>query len=89
LERGLRELIQKAWTLVDFALERLENSESETQQAKWASVLSTAINTLSKLMDTAGVGKLEKDDLASLLSKIPKRIRKMVMQKIERAMDFE
>jgi len=89
LERGLSELIQKAWSLVDFALDKLEKTENGAQQAKWASILATAINTLSKLLDTAGVGKLEREDLASLFSRIPKRMRRVVMRKIERARDLD
>ena len=73
-ERDVSELIIKTWQLVDFCEWRLNDPEvEESEKIKWAGVLATAIGTLNKLLWKAGLGRMDKEDLAMLLSKIPKK----------------
>lgn len=79
----LADLITRTWRLIDYINERLANPElSENEKIRWAGVLASAIGTLNKLFYKAGVGKLSEDDLAMLLSKIPKKFRKMMRGKL-------
>jgi len=74
--KDLSELIARAWRTIDLAEERLNSPDlSEGEKIRWATVHANLIRTLSRLMAEAGVGRLEREDLATLLSRIPKRYR--------------
>ncbi len=85
-DRGLAELIQIAWKQVDLCITKLEDEETdERHKLMWSQNLAAYISRLDKLLWKAGAGKIEKEDLAKLLSKIPERYRKIVETKIKRS----
>ncbi len=74
--RGLSELIARAWRMIDLAEERLNDPDlSEGEKIRWAGVHSNLLGTLTRLMEKAGAGRLDGEDLATLLSRIPKKYR--------------
>jgi len=82
-ERGVQDLINEAWTLIDQAKARLQDSNvSENDKIRWAGVLANAIGSLNKLLWKAGMGKVDEEDLAQILSKIPEKYAKMVRGKL-------
>jgi uncharacterized membrane protein len=85
-EKGeLTELIARTWSLIDYIDERLQSSTvNEKDKIRWASVLASAIGALDKLFCKAGIGKFDKDDMAILLSKIPKKFSQIVRRRIEK-----
>lgn len=84
-ERGVQDLINETWILIDQAKERLKDPElAENDKIRWAGVLANAIGTLNKLLWKAGAGRLEEEDLASILSKVPEKYAKMVRKRISR-----
>ena len=80
----LAELITKTWSLIDYIEKRLKASTLENDKIRWAGVLASTIGTLNKLFYKAGIGKFDKDDMAILLSKIPKKFRQIVRRRIEK-----
>ena len=85
-KRGVQELIAKTWKQIDQAEERLADPNlDENDKIRWAGVLANLIGTLNRLLWKAGMGKMDGEDLASLLSKIPEKYAKAVkkMAKIE------
>jgi len=81
----LVELIARTWRLIDYISERLDDPAiDEKDKVRWAGVLATAIGTLNKLFYKAGIGKLSKDDMAILLSKIPKKFSEIVRRKMRK-----
>jgi len=84
-KRELTELITRTWSLIDYIDERLKSSTlNENDKIRWAGVLANAIGTLNKLFYKAGIGKFDKDDMAILLSKIPKKFSQIVRRRIEK-----
>ena len=82
-ERGVKELIAKTWKQIDQAEERLADPNlSENDKIRWAGVLANLIGTLNRLLWKAGMGKVDKEDLASILSKIPEKYVKIVKKGI-------
>ena len=78
-ERGVHELITETWRLIDQAKERLADPNlSENDKIRWAGVLANLIGTLNRLLWKAGMGKVDEEDLASILSKIPEKYVKIV-----------
>lgn len=81
----LVELIARTWSLVDYIDDRLKSSTlNENDKIRWAGVLASTIGTLNKLFYKAGIGKFDKDDMAILLSKIPKKYSQIVRRRIEK-----
>jgi len=81
----LAELIARTWSLINYIDARLKSSTlSENDKIRWAGVLAGTIGTLNKLFYKAGIGKFDKDDMATLLSKIPKKYRQIVRRRIEK-----
>ncbi|KPV62527.1 MAG: hypothetical protein AOA66_1309 [Candidatus Bathyarchaeota archaeon BA2] len=77
------ELIARTWRLINYIDERLDDSTvDEADKIRWAGVLANAIGTLNKLFYKAGVGKLDKDDMAIVLSKIPGKYSKIMMKRM-------
>lgn len=75
-ERGMNDLILKGWELIDLATEKTNDSNLEEKECiRWASLLGNTIDHLSRILERSGTSKLEKQDLATLLSKIPKKHR--------------
>ncbi|MDH5690948.1 MAG: hypothetical protein OEY81_05920 [Candidatus Bathyarchaeota archaeon] len=80
----LAELIARTWSLINYIDERLkEETVREAEKIRWARVLAKAIDTLNKLFYKAGVGKLNEDDMAILLSKIPKKFSIIVRRRMQ------
>ena len=78
-ERGVKELIAKTWKQIDQAEERLAGPDlSENDKIRWAGVLANLIGTLNRLLWKAGMGKVDEEDLAQILSKIPEKYVKVV-----------
>lgn len=78
-ERGINELIAETWKLIDQAKKSLSDPElGENDKIRWAGVLASAIGTLNKLLWKTGAGKVEEEDLATLLSKVPEKYSKIV-----------
>ena len=76
--RDFSELLSRAWRMIDLAEERLNSPDlSESEKIRWAGIHTSLIGTISKLMEKAGVGSLEREDLATLLSRIPKKYRSL------------
>jgi hypothetical protein len=70
MDKSLEDAIKEAWSLIDFIRERLkDNTLTEKDRAHWAGLLNEALRTLEKLYEKVGFGS--KDDLSTLLSKIP------------------
>lgn len=91
-ERGINELIIETWTLIDQAKKSLSDPElSENDKIRWAGVLASAIGTLNRLLWKAGAGKVDEEDLASILSKVPEKYAKMVKRRLngDENPDFE
>lgn len=85
-ERGINELIVETWALIDQAKKRLSDPElSENDKIRWAGVLASAIGTLNRLLWKAGAGRVDEEDLASILSKVPEKYARMVKKKIKTA----
>ena len=84
-EKGeLTKLIVRTWHLIDYIDERLkEKTVQEIDKIRWARVLAKAIDTLNKLFYKAGVRKLNEDDMAILLSKIPKKFSTIVRRRMQ------
>jgi len=83
---ALVELIDRTWRLIDYISERLDDPAiDEKDKIRWAGVLASAIGTLNKLFYKAGIGKLSKDDMAILLSKIPKKFSEIVRRKMRKS----
>lgn len=81
----LGELIARTWSLINYIDERLKSSTlNENDKIRWAGVLAGTIGTLNKLFYKAGIGKFDKDDMAILLSKIPKKYSQIVRRRIEK-----
>jgi len=81
----LAELIARTWSLINYIDDRLKSSTlNENDRIRWAGVLASTIGTLNKLFYKAGIGKLDKDDMAILLSKIPKKYSQIVRRRIEK-----
>jgi len=81
----LVELIARTWSLVDYIDDRLKSSTlNENDKIRWAGVLASTIGTLNKLFYKAGIGKFDKDDMAILLSKIPKKFSQIERRRIEK-----
>lgn len=84
-EKDVAELMVRAWNLVDYVEGRLLNpSLDENEKIRWAGVLATVMGTLSKLMWGAGMGKMDKESLAKLFAKIPKKYREVVLRGLKR-----
>jgi len=81
-KRGIEDAIAETWRLIDLVKERLSADVSESEKVKWASVLSQAIGTLNKLYYKAGVGQVEEDDLAQILSKMPEKYQKIIRKRL-------
>jgi len=82
---ALAELIDRTWRLIDYISERLDDPAiDEKDKVRWAGVLASAIGTLNKLFYKAGIGKLSEDDMAILLSKIPKKFSEIVKRKMQK-----
>jgi len=80
---NLTDLIARTWQLIDYINGRLSDSAlSENEKIRWAGVLANTIGTLNKLFYKAGVGKLGEDDLVMLMSKIPKKFRRLIRRKM-------
>lgn len=78
------ELIVRAWCLVELAEGRLrDESLDENDKIRWAGVLATVIGTLNKLMWKAGVGRLDRESLAKLFEKVPKKYREVVFSRVK------
>lgn len=83
-ERGINELISETWALIDQAKKRLSDSSlSENDKIRWAGVLASAIGTLNRLLWKVGAGKMDEEDLASILSKVPGKYAKIVKLKLK------
>ena len=77
------ELIDRTWRLIDYISERLDDSAvDEADKIRWAGVLANSIGTLNKLFYKAGIGKLDKDDMAIVLSKIPRKFSRIAMKRM-------
>lgn len=77
------ELIDQTWRLINYIDERLNDSTvNEADKIRWAGVLANAIGTLNKLFYKAGIGKLDKDDMAIVLSKIPRKFNRIAMKRM-------
>lgn len=84
-ERGVKELINETWALIDKTKGRLQDTAlGENDKIRWAGVLANAIGTLNKLLWKAGAGRLDEEDLATILSKVPDKYAKMVRKRISR-----
>lgn len=85
-EKGeLTKLIARTWHLIDYIEKRLkEKTVREADKIRWARVLAKAIDTLNKLFYNAGIGKLNEDDMAILLSKIPKKFSTIVRRRMQK-----
>jgi len=82
-ERGIEEAISEIWRLIDLAKKRLADPKlREGEKVKWASILSQAIGTLNKLYYKAGMEKVDDEDLAQILSKLPEKYAKKIMKSI-------
>jgi uncharacterized membrane protein len=83
-QEDVGELIARAWSLVELAEGRLrDESLDENDKIRWAGVLATVIGTLNKLMWKAGVGRLDKESVAKLLEKVPKKYREVVFSRVK------
>ena len=83
-QEDVGELIVRAWCLVELAEGRLrDESLDENDKIRWAGVLATVIGTLYKLMWKAGVGRLDKESVAKLLEKVPKKYREVVFSRVK------
>jgi len=83
-EKDVAELIVRAWNLVDYVERRLlDPSLDENEKIRWAMVLATVMGTLSKLMWKGGIGKMDKESLAKLFAKIPKKYREVVFRRLK------
>lgn len=83
--RNLKDLIAIEWAEIDRCLEQLKESRSEKLKIRWSRLLATHIKRLDKMLWKAGVGKLDENDLAILLTKIPERYRKIMERKVRYA----
>lgn len=80
--RNIKDLIAIEWAEIDRCLEQLEKARSEKLRIRWSRLLATHIERLDKMLWKAGVGKLDENDLAKLLTKIPERCRKIMERKV-------
>ena len=83
-QRGVDDLIKETWRLIDQAKHSLSDPNlGENDKIRWAGVLANAIGTLNKLLWKAGAGKMDEEDLATMLSKIPEKYAKMVKKRLK------
>ena len=83
--RNIKDLIAIEWAEIDRCLQQLKESRSEKLKIRWSRLLATHIERLDKMLWKAGVGKLDENDLAKLLTKIPERYRKIMERKVRYA----
>jgi len=83
-KRGIKELIDETWALINRAKGSLSDPKlGEGEKIRWAGALANAIGTLNRLLLKDGAGGVNEEDLASILSKIPKKYVKIVNKKVK------
>jgi len=76
--RRLKKMFDEAWDFVEYCRDQLKkNNLEEADRIRWAGVLARAITVLNDVLQKAGWEETGEDDLASILSKIPSRYRKI------------
>jgi len=79
-ERAVDEAIAALWQVIDEAKSFLNDPHSTPNDKKtWAKILGDTIAILNKVSESQKKGeKIEEDDLATLLAKVPESYRKIV-----------
>ena len=80
--RTVDEAISILWQVVDEAKMYLEDPMlTSEEKRRWAKTLADTIGVLNKLLASQGEMLLEDEDLGSLLTKVPRNLRRTVQRR--------
>lgn len=80
--RTVEEAIQMLWKVIDEAKMYMEDPLlTPEEKRRWAKTMADTIGVLNKLLASQGGRQLEDEDLGSLLTKVPRTLRRTVMRR--------
>ena len=80
--RTVEEAIQILWKVIDEAKMYMEDPLlTSEEKRRWAKTMADTIGVLNKLLASQGGRQLEDEDLGSLLTKVPRTLRRTVMMR--------
>ena len=82
-EHTIKNAIQIIWKIIDEAKAYMQDPMlTSEEKRRWAKTLADTIGVLNKLLASQGEKQLEDEDLGTLLTKIPKTLRRTVMRRV-------
>jgi hypothetical protein len=82
-KRTTEEATQILWKIIDEAKTYMQDPMlTHEEKRHWAKTLADTIGVLNRLLASQGEKQLEDEDLGTLLSKIPKTLRRTVIRRI-------
>ena len=80
--RTVGEATQILWKIIDEAKKYMEDPLlTSEEKRRWAKTLADTVGVLNKLRASQGEKQLEDEDLGTLLSKVPRPLRRTVMRR--------
>ena len=80
--RTVEEATQILWKIIDEAKAYIEDPMlTPEEKRRWTKTLADTIGVLNKLLISQGEKQLEDEDLGTLLSKVPRILRRTVMRR--------
>ena len=84
-EHTVDDAIEILWKVIEEAKMYLEDEMTNSEEKRrWAKVLCDTVGVLNKLLATRGEKPLEDEDLGSLLIKVPRKLRKIILRRVKK-----
>jgi hypothetical protein len=78
----VEDAVRIVWKIIDEANAYLEDPMlTPEEKRRWAKTLADTIGVLNKLLASQGEKQLEDEDLGTILSKVPRTLRRVVLRR--------